>query len=1577
MRSCLVAMLLLVTRAAAGDGQMKTESFANNAKGFEQMAQRIEDVHSRNLLARGGVKAFGDLAGRAELVDGSAGVSGGDGRVMIDGHPAVVAYYLGSAKAIHEIGFFTYNGDSRANQDFEVRLADNSAHPGQLPKFADAPTFTTGETILGKDGGGFHTSFVAANGGPLLAGKADWVEFRIWRTYPSKAGQAARTKNPSSATAGIELEVLGDPKDAVVISPEEKARIAVLREKGNKPPYEKKATWQESMQASREALLKWECEIDELVTRRAGIEMGPWRTLGAMPAASEDLRQIERLAKVDLTKPLALKGKELTWRECTVKDGEMADLAAMFKAKPGDVVVLCRALTTDVEFAGRDGLSMGVGMTGGRIKVLGGQSQLSLGADNPAVPNQQAWSLREKPGQYHMLATLPVGKDGRCQLWLVAQPPVSKPGAGSKDERIARRIRLFDQLKNDFTDPVSVTQMKWERWDSIWTRFEKGGMSSRHYYYTDWAPGNPSPLIEQYNAATDVRLADVEKELKTIEPAIAAKVTPWLAVFKAAKAPETLAAARARYYAVATVQTAMAEHHKIESMRLAVKDQQKTFAERYPKGAEYLKRIDALETQMVAAWPAVVASNNNSLATLVVVREKIAAEGQDILLANPVLAFDKLLLGKGGPGFSSNWGGPNHIGNEIVTLSPVKPDGKITTIHKGGGISDMDLSFDAKKILFSQDVRIHEVNVDGTGHRQITNNDDKHTKHYDVCRLPNGKIMFVSTACEQAVPCTGEWYVGNMHLIDDDGQNERRLCFDQDHDWNPAVLNNGTVMYTRWEYTDTPHYFTRLLFTMNPDGSNQMAAYHSNSYWPNATYWPRPIPGHPSQIVGIVSGHHGVGRVGEMVIFDPALGQHEAEGAVQRIGGRGKKVEAVIEDALVSYTWPRFAWPYPLAEGEANRGAGKYFLVNGQMDEHAPWGVYLVDTFDNMTPLLMGNYAQPIPLLARPTPPVVPTRVDTKKADAQVYMVDIYRGGSLRGYPRGSVKALRIGAHDYRYGGNGDTYAVSYEGGWDVKRILGTVPVEADGSAFFKVPANTPIFVQPLDADGKALQVMRSWFSAMPGEVLSCVGCHEKNETAPAIQTIAALRGPGEIQPWFGPARGFGFEHEVQPVLDHRCAGCHDGQPRKDNTRIPDFRSKQLRPDQKGNYSPAYMALAPYVRRPGYESDYHMPIPAEFHASTSPLIQLLEKGHHNVQLNREERERLYTWIDFNVPFAANWNESLKPPEQEQIDRRAKYKTLFANVGDRTEAPVPTPATAKFEAPAPDATRPAAVKLAGWPLTAEQAADMQKRAGREMVLNLGDGITMPLATIPAGKFVMGDVNGLPDEYPEAPVAIASGFHIGKMEVSNRQYAQFDPSHDSAYIDARGKDRISRGYPVNEPDQPVVRITWHQAMAFCRWLSVKTGQECTLPSEAQWEWACRGGTATAWSFGDSFASQNNLANVADSTLSGWAWGRVDGGYSDSARFSIPGGRYKPNAWGLADMHGNVAEWTRTDYRAYPYVDTDGRNELNLVNPKVVRGGSWNDKFQYCRSASRLQFPPHQPVYNVGFRIVCKPSGLAKGE
>ena len=355
----------------------------------------------------------------------------------------------------------------------------------------------------------------------------------------------------------------------------------------------------------------------------------------------------------------------------------------------------------------------------------------------------------------------------------------------------------------------------------------------------------------------------------------------------------------------------------------------------------------------------------------------------------------------------------------------------------------------------------------------------------------------------------------------------------------------------------------------------------------------------------------------------------------------------------------------------------------------------LADVFDNVIPLTDGRSMAPIPLRKRPMPPVLPSHLKLEKKDALVYLSDIYQGPGLKGFPRGSIKKLRIGTYHYRYFGNGDTRASSLEGGWDVKRILGTVPVNEDGSALFRVPANTPLFVQPVDTEGKAQQIMRSWFSAMPGETLSCVGCHERQNSVPPSQYTTAANGqlPSEIEPWHGPVRGFSFEREIQPLLDRRCAGCHNGQPCEaadGKILAVDLRAKQLLEglaesdpsapktrQSTTDYSPAYIALQRFVRRPGFESDYHMPKPAEYEADTSVLVQMLKKGHHGVKLTNEEWERLYTWIDFNVPYPANWAESHRPPTPDLVEKRRQYKAMYAGIEDRDEASLPLPPVGAF------------------------------------------------------------------------------------------------------------------------------------------------------------------------------------------------------------------------------------------------------------------------------------------------------------
>ena len=906
--------------------------------------------------------------------------------------------------------------------------------------------------------------------------------------------------------------------------------------------------------------------------------------------------------------------------------------------------------------------------------------------------------------------------------------------------------------------------------------------------------------------------------------------------------------------------------------------------------------------------------------------------------------------------------------NEIALLSL---DGKLKTLFKPSEpvfVGDVDLDFDASRLMFSMSSstnswQIWEVKADGSGLRQVTPTIPS-VDSFDGCYLPDGKIIFNSTMNIHGVPCVGGGdKVANLCRMDADGKNIRMLTFDQDQNWYPRVLNDGRVMYTRWEYSDTPHYFTRLLMRMNPDGTGQLSLYGSNSYWPNSLFCARQVPGAPSKIVAVISGHHGVARMGELIVFDLEKGRFEANGAVQRIPGYGKKVEPVVVDALVNSSWPKFLHPYPLSE--------KYFLVSCKPTPTAAWGVYLVDVFDNMLCLCeQPGHAmlEPIPFRPRTRPQVLPDRVKPEAKDGTVILSDVYAGPGLKDVPRGTVKGLRLYAFHYGYWRVAGHINVGIDGPWDVRRILGTVPVYEDGSAHFKIPANTPIAIQPLNERGEALAVMRSWFVTMPGENASCVGCHESVNSGPPARPNAAMRNaPSDITPWRGPVRGFSFRREVQPVLDKYCVGCHDGK----NPATPNFRGDQPPYNlelRKGafQFDAAYAALMPYVRRPGPESDFHVLTPLEYQVNTSELFQMLRKGHHGVKLDAEAWDRLTTWVDLNVPDHGTWTEHRGTNAVVESDSmRRNFRKLYAGLDDTPEVYPSSVATPKPVAFVTPATAPKistkGTAAAGWPFDAAEAKRRQNAAGTspEQKFDLGDGVSLEMVLIPSGEFVMGDANGCDDERLQTRVRIEKSFYMAKFETTNEQFRKFDAAHDSGVTSFYNKDVASRGVAMNGDRQPVVRVAWRRAQDFCEWLIRKTGKKFSLPTEAQWEYACRAGTATPLNYGDVGVNFGKLANLADVSLVSLCrrdspkWLPAVTNVNDGATATCDVGRYASNAWGLFDMHGNAAEWTSSE--------DDGL--------KIARGGSFYDRPQRARSAFRISYPSWQRVHNVGFRVVCE--------
>ena len=978
------------------------------------------------------------------------------------------------------------------------------------------------------------------------------------------------------------------------------------------------------------------------------------------------------------------------------------------------------------------------------------------------------------------------------------------------------------------------------------------------------------------------------------------------------------------------------------ALQLAIENLCVTFGEQYPEGKTFLARLAEIRrTQDAAAL------------------ERLRREA--LLEKNPLLHFDSLLVVRRSEqqiGLPMNYTANSSLpktgyDNRLVLLTDWKADPQSTTLHEpkeGRFVGDVKLHFDARRLLFSSiDEKnrwnVFEINIDGSGLRELPLIPDADVDNFDACYLPDDRIVFCSTACFSGVPCVnGTAHVCNLYRLEKDGD-IRQCTYEQDQDWCPTLLNNGRLLYLRWEYTDIPHAFSRILFHANPDGTNQSEYYGSGSYWPTTMFYAKPIPNHPTKFVAIVGGHHEMPRMGDLVLFDPALGRHEADGVIQRIPGRNRKVEPVMLDLPIGQTWPKFLHPTPLNEN--------FFLVSAKPSPERPWGVYLVDVFDNMILIYEeSGYAmfEPIPVRTTVRPPIIPDRIDTGRQDADVFIADIYQGEGLRGVPPGSVKSVRVFSYQFAYQEMGaEPYSVGLDGPWDPRRILGTTPVHADGSVAFKVPAYTPFSIQPLDDEGKAIQLMRSWITAMPGEVVSCGGCHEAQNTIPRTKkSKAAEIEPVELTPWYGTPRGFSFVREVQPVLDQYCVECHHVGNTQGTFSLQDGPPKPLLDNAnyinvKSRFSPSYYELRRFVRTPSKEGDMWVGLPWEYHADTTRLVQLLQHGHYDVELCAEAWDRLITWIDFNAPFHGNWRDIIGDDKPEhvksQFARRHEMRRRYTHVDLPLDDDPNIEQTVAILTPGAGNTIPRMSDIS-------QTFDSSKKA---------DDQTAELA----GSCTVGDIFLVP-----IPPLDGKPFWMSATEITNAQFAAFDPEHDSRM---ESGDYImfspgERGWALNRHDQPVVRVSWNRAMEFCDWLSKKSGRRVTLPTAEQWEHACRASTETPFWYGNADTDFSLFANLADRCLQidpfGWTdrrttlpdWRPADNRFNDHSRVSAPVGSYRPNPWGLYDMHGNVAEWTRTG---------DER--------KIACGGSWYDVPERSRIGFRQYYRPEQPVFDIGFRII----------
>jgi hypothetical protein len=584
-----------------------------------------------------------------------------------------------------------------------------------------------------------------------------------------------------------------------------------------------------------------------------------------------------------------------------------------------------------------------------------------------------------------------------------------------------------------------------------------------------------------------------------------------------------------------------------------------------------------------------------------------------------------------------------------------------------GSYQHPEVSWDGRRILFSfvaadtvpgnvdqyKRVRyyhLYEMAADGSGLKQLT---DGPFNDFSPKVLPGGRIVFISTRRLGWHRCGApgcENYT--LAIANADGSDPHAISCHETQEWDPAVLDDGRIIYTRWDYVDRHAVYYEQLWAVRPDGSAPAAFYGNNTFNPVGTWEARPVPG-SRQVIATAAAHHAM-TAGSIILVDVAKGV-DGLGPITRLtpdalfpesettvlpGWRGAvPPEAPPPASPEAERWPGHCYrsPWPLSE--------RYFLAAYSFDPLVGeakanpanmFGLYLVDAFGNKELLYRDlNIASlwPVPLAARAKPPVLaPVSPDAARKEGTFFVQNVYEAEPA--LPRCSIKRLRIVQVLPKSTPGINNPSVGIPNASPGKQVLGTVPVESDGSAHFRAPAGLPLSFQALDELGQAVQVMRSITYLQPGENAGCAGCHEPRTTAPPGRAVALAlaRLPSAIEPGPDGSLPLSYPKLVQPVLDKRCTSCHSA-AKPDGGVI-------LTGEPQGHYTASYNALAPKVRYSawGVPGDFRQtnsePIarPDFFGARGSKLMKLLLAGHEKVALAPDEIERLATWMDSNALF---------------------------------------------------------------------------------------------------------------------------------------------------------------------------------------------------------------------------------------------------------------------------------------------------------------------------------------------------------
>jgi len=538
----------------------------------------------------------------------------------------------------------------------------------------------------------------------------------------------------------------------------------------------------------------------------------------------------------------------------------------------------------------------------------------------------------------------------------------------------------------------------------------------------------------------------------------------------------------------------------------------------------------------------------------------------------------------------------------------------VTTVLEDpkGGIRDPQVHYDAKKILFSyrrggnHTYHLHEINLDGTGLRQLTDGPDDDV---EPSYLPDGRIVFVSSRCRRFVNC---WHsrVGAVYRCEADGSDVTMLSPNPEHENTPWPLPDGRIVYMRWEYIDRSQLDYHHLWTMNPDGSQQMT-FFGNMNPGNSMLDAKPVDGFPLVVASFSPGHGAPEHRGRLTLVDTRLGPDSRESA-RTIGTRTD-----IRDP-----WAFGTNCFLVADNEGIAimdGTGAREVLHRLSDDEA-----------KLEPRRALH--EPRPVIPRPREAVIVDRVDRTKSTGEFFLSDVHTGRNMEGVKPGEIrKLLVLEPLPKPVNFSGGMEPLTIGGSFSLARIVGTVPVEPDGSARFEAPALRPLFFVALDENDLSVKRMQSWCIVQPGEKSGCVGCHEhRTGTAqPEGIRMAMRRAPSRIEPFAGIPDVIDFPRDVQPILDRHCLKCHG----------PERYAAKL--DLSGGHTERYCVSYQNITRRGLVADgRNRPqsnyAPRTLGSSASKLLRVATSGHQGVKLDPRDSALLRLWIESSATYPGTY-----------------------------------------------------------------------------------------------------------------------------------------------------------------------------------------------------------------------------------------------------------------------------------------------------------------------------------------------------